>query len=172
MIEPIRSSRLRLREASRDDLDAVSDLLAGTPRALACSAPFRTDVAPAALDQVVQAALHSRDRQFLLLEEVARESAVMGLLDIRLHHPWARSAFIELLLLAPGARGRGFGREACEAWHRWAVGGRDLVEVQASVLAEDAGALSFWRALGYRETGLRRRDETGRTCLTLIRPLE
>jgi RimJ/RimL family protein N-acetyltransferase len=172
MVERIRSSRLRLREASREDLETVRDLLAGTPRALACSAPFRTGVAPAALEQIVQAALLSRDRQLLLLEEVARWHAVVGLLDMRLHHPWARSAFVELLLLAPEARGRGFGREACEAWQRWAAGRRELVEVQASVLAEDQGALAFWRALGYRETGERRRDETGRSCLTLVRPLE
>lgn len=172
MTDVIRSKRLRLREASGDDLEAVRDLLVGTPRTLACSAPFRTEVAPAALDQILRAARNSHDRQFLLLEERGRGGSVLGLLDVRLHHPWARSAFIELLLLAPSARGRGIGREACEAWHAWAAGQRELVEVQASVVEEDAGALSFWRALGYRETGRRRPDETGRPCLTLIRPLE
>ena len=56
MTDVIRSKRLRLREASGDDLEAVRDLLGGTPRALACSAPFRTDVAPAALDQILLSA--------------------------------------------------------------------------------------------------------------------
>jgi diamine N-acetyltransferase len=165
----LRTSGLRLREGAREDLVLLRDLIAAAPASMA-SPGLAGQVARAPLEQLLQVSKASPDHLLLVLEEKGSGGPV-GLLQVRLRHPWPRAAFIELLLLVPAARGRGYGRQACEALHDWARIERRLLEVQAAVLAEDVRALAFWRALGYRETGETRKDDGGRSyrilCLKL-----
>ena len=169
MDKPIGTRRLRLRDASERDLTALRHLLADTPRALTCF-PFSGAPAVAAVEEMLRIAIRYADRRLLIIEEKKGRRAV-GLLDLRLHHPWSGAVFIELLLLAPEARGHGYGREACEACHDWASEVRGYRESHAGVLAEDGEARAFWRALGYRETGESHADDAGRSFLVFVRAL-
>ncbi len=55
-----------------------------------------------------------------------------------------------LLLLDPAVRGRGLGRRLMAAFERWAAG-RGARRVMLSVVHENASALRFWAAIGYRK---------------------
>jgi RimJ/RimL family protein N-acetyltransferase len=158
LLKRLQSRRLLLRPATRQDLIVLRDLIAAAPPGLA-SPGLAGEVAPAALEQLLQAAAVDRRRQLLVIEE--KGPGVVGLILVRLHQPWAGAAFVELLLLAPQVRGRGYGREACEAWQAWARKKERIVEFQAAVSLIDLAASSFWAALGYRDTGEIRKDDAG-----------
>jgi RimJ/RimL family protein N-acetyltransferase len=151
---------LRIRAATRKDLDALRELVAGIPRSLA-SPGLTGAVALPAVEQLLLTGVVAGDRQLLLIE-TRKPRQVVGLLDARLHQPRPGTAFVELLLFRPSARGQGLGGEACRAWQAWLQRSRGIREVQAAVLEQDAAALTFWSGLGFRGTGERREDDTGR----------
>jgi GNAT superfamily N-acetyltransferase len=65
-----------------------------------------------------------------------------------------RRAYVELLAVAETAEGRGVGRvlmEHAEAWAR----DHDCIEVTLDVFASNAGAIAFYRRMGYEADHLR-----------------
>ena len=83
--------------------------------------------------------------------------AMLGVADVIRGWNAPHKAIIGLLLLAEPWQRRGIGRafaalveEAIRAWP-------EIATVRVGVVASNAGALAFWRRLGYRETGELRR---------------
>jgi len=68
---------------------------------------------------------------------------------------WERSdtdgmPWLGLLMIRRDCQRRGFGREAAKGFLRWAAD-RGWPEVRLGVVEDNRAALSFWRALGFRE---------------------
>ena len=81
------------------------------------------------------------------------DDAMIGVADVIRGWNAPHKAIIGLLLLAEPWQRRGLGRafaalleEAIRAWP-------EITTLRAGVVASNAGALAFWRTLGYRETG-------------------
>ena len=163
----IKTRNLLLRPALAADLTALRDLLGEAPDEMAAPG-VAGEIAPAALEQLVQSAGLDERRRLLVFEEEASDE-VVGLLLAQLGKPWPRAAFVELMLLAPRVRGRGYGREAFEAWEERVVRREGVLEIQAAVRLGDGPAVAFWAALGYRDTGEVRRDDSGRRFRILAR---
>jgi RimJ/RimL family protein N-acetyltransferase len=160
MAEGIRTKRLRAREARRGDEAVMRRLLAAAPEPLVAP-ELVGQLAPRAAGQLLLDSLLEGDRQLLLIQELSTGSWV-GMFELRIGHPWPRAAVVELLLLVGPARGKGYGQEICGAWLGWAKRERGLVEVQATVLEDDARALSFWQGMGFRDTGRVQHDQAKR----------
>lgn len=79
---------------------------------------------------------------------------------------------IGLLAIAGDRRGRGYARSACEAIEamvRASPHGRSL---RIGIVETNRGAFDFWRHLGFRETGERKRpDEFIADVVLLEKPL-
>jgi GNAT superfamily N-acetyltransferase len=67
-------------------------------------------------------------------------------------------AIIGLLLLAEDRQRRGLGRTFAALVERAIAAWPEIATVRIGVVETRAGALAFWRRLGYRETGERKRD--------------
>jgi ribosomal protein S18 acetylase RimI-like enzyme len=84
----------------------------------------------------------------------ARAGAVVGYLAGSTAEPGdlrpVRTAELESMCVAPGERGRGVGEALARAFLEWSTG-RGAVWVSVSAYAANAGALAFYRRLGFAE---------------------
>jgi RimJ/RimL family protein N-acetyltransferase len=68
-------------------------------------------------------------------------------------YPVRESAVIGLLLLAEAWQRRGIGRAFAALLEQRIASWPEIERFRLGVVASNAGALAFWRKLGYRETG-------------------
>ncbi len=77
----------------------------------------------------------------------------VGCVDIVRGWPDARTAIIGLLLLVPAARGRGVGEAALQRIEQQVGGWPGIDTLRVAVAASNAGALPFWRRMGFVAVG-------------------
>ena len=80
-------------------------------------------------------------------------AAMIGCADVIRGYPVRESAIIGLLLLAQDRQRRGLGRAFAALVERKIASWPEIERLRIGVVASNAGALAFWRKLGYRETG-------------------
>jgi RimJ/RimL family protein N-acetyltransferase len=79
--------------------------------------------------------------------------AMIGCADVIRGYPVREKAVIGLLLIVEPWQGRGLGRAFERLIVRTLDDWPEITTVRIGVVATNAGALAFWRKLGYRETG-------------------
>jgi len=79
--------------------------------------------------------------------------AMIGCADVIRGYPVPEKAVIGLLLLAEPWQRRGIGRAFEQLVVRTLADWPEITTVRIGVDTSNAGALAFWRRLGYRETG-------------------
>jgi GNAT superfamily N-acetyltransferase len=77
---------------------------------------------------------------------------LVGIIDLTLDHPDARTAHLGLMLMDPNCRGRGAGSRAYVQVEEWARI-RGAGKIRLGVLAGNDGAMRFWKRAGYLATG-------------------
>jgi len=100
--------------------------------------------------------------------------AMIGCIDLVRGWPDADTAVIGLLLLEPGARGRGVGRLAFDAIAAQVREWPEVNQLRAVVVESNAIARPFWERLGFCANGQTRPHEAGRvksTAVVLMKPL-
>jgi GNAT superfamily N-acetyltransferase len=98
--------------------------------------------------------------------------AMIGCADVIRGYPVRQKAVIGLLLLAQSWQRRGLGRgfaalieQAIGAWP-------EIGQLRIGVVASNEGAVTFWRKLGYRDTGeIKSNPEFVREVVVLEKPL-
>ena len=115
---------------------------------------LRTDGAPPAADAAAHLLSEAEvdDRRQLLAVFSPAGEAVLGVLDLHLHHPEPGVAHLGLLLLRESARGRGYGRELVAALEA-ALARAGFHALRLSVVRQNPEARAFWEAVGYAEAG-------------------
>ena len=81
------------------------------------------------------------------------DDAMIGCADVIRGYPVAQKAVIGLLLLAEAWQRQGIGRAFERLVVRTLADWPEITTVRIGVVATNASALTFWRKLGYRETG-------------------
>src|SRR5436309_10828183 len=79
--------------------------------------------------------------------------AMIGCADVIRGYPTRTKAVIGLLLLAEPWQGRGLGRALTALVEQAIAAWANIATVRVGVATSNAGALAFWRKLGYVETG-------------------
>jgi RimJ/RimL family protein N-acetyltransferase len=79
--------------------------------------------------------------------------AMIGCADVIRGYPVPEAAVIGLLLLAESWQRRGLGRAFAALVEQRIASWPEIERFRLGVVAANAGALAFWRKLGYRETG-------------------
>jgi RimJ/RimL family protein N-acetyltransferase len=100
--------------------------------------------------------------------------AMIGCADVIRGYPVRESAVIGLLLLAEDWQRRGLGRAFAALVEQAIAAWPEISRFRLGVVASNAGALAFWRALGYRETGEVKPAHSGfvREVIVLEKPVE
>jgi len=115
------------------------------------------EVSPSAARDLFEAAPPGRSLDDKLLYGVFdRSGGLVGVLDAFRRYPddatcpdgAARAWWIGLLMLAPGVRGRGLGREIVEAFAAF-VRSQGGASVDLGVVEDNAPAYEFWQRLGF-----------------------
>lgn len=83
---------------------------------------------------------------------------MIGCADVIRGYPVREKAVIGLLLLAERWQRRGFGRAFALLLENVVSGWPEIATLRIGVVDRNAGALAFWRKLGYAETGETKRD--------------
>jgi ribosomal protein S18 acetylase RimI-like enzyme len=78
-----------------------------------------------------------------------RVGTLVGLIDVARGYPQPCTWYIGLLLMDPAIRSRGFGRVVVQALKRQAAC-HGATSIMLSVVKENARALKFWHAQGFR----------------------
>jgi GNAT superfamily N-acetyltransferase len=89
-------------------------------------------------------------RRLFVIEEA--RGIPIGLLDLALDIPVPDEATVRLLVLEPGHRGLGFGREIAEGTF-WALGRAGYKRVRLGVARGESEAAHFWASIGLWEYG-------------------
>ncbi len=102
------------------------------------------------------------------------DQAMIGCADVIRGYPSPERAVIGLLLLAEAWQRRGFGRAFAALVERRIASWPEIERLRIGVVASNAGALTFWRKLGYRETGEVRPPHSGflREVIVLEKPVD
>jgi len=78
---------------------------------------------------------------------------MIGCADVIRGYPVRDKAVIGLLLLAESWQRRGFGRAFALLVEQMIAAWTEITTLRIGVVLQNAGALAFWRTLGYVETG-------------------
>lgn len=157
---------VRVRRATRADADAARRLWLLLQAEHARLDPRFAPAGDAALRWTTEFAdllASANDGVWVAEAEGAGGSNVVGLATAHLRLPapiyeQAVVAYVDVVVVAPEARGRGIGRRLVahvEAWAR-EEGARDL---EAGVVAANAGARAFWRSVGAHDAAVTVRKE-------------
>ncbi|OII63275.1 GNAT family N-acetyltransferase [Streptomyces sp. CC53] len=100
------------------------------------------------------------------------EGRVIGIAVTLAHHPGPDDPdpWIGLLMVHARDHRMGFGRELAEIVEK-RFRGLGRTGVKLAVLDNNTRALTFWRALGYRETDRREDRKSGRDCVVMRKAL-
>lgn len=138
---------MKLRPLSADDRAALADFYAraadyvmletGTPPGETTLDDFLTG-APPGIDPATSVRLGAEGPDGLL-----------GIAEMAFGYPHPRDAYIGLLLLDPGARGRGLGRAMVDRLTEIAVA-RGADRMLIAVLQDNPGGMAFWLAQGFQ----------------------
>src|SRR5262249_32429932 len=80
-------------------------------------------------------------------------SAMIGCADVIRGYPTRDKAVIGLLLLAEAWQRQGLGRAFAALIEQAIADWREITTLRLGVVKTNAGAMAFWRKLGYCETG-------------------
>ena len=81
-----------------------------------------------------------------------RDGLLAGVLELLQGYPDPQTWYLGLLLFDPDIRGAGLGSAVYAATRRWAIA-HGARRIQLVVQEQNAPALAFWRARGFREIG-------------------
>lgn len=157
---------IEVREATREDFDALNEILAEGDAYHREALPhiFRAADGPARPDEFLTLALADEDEVILVAESGGQ---VVGLAhvsvrespDIPIFVP-RRYAHVSTVVVREEVRRMGVGRALMERVHRWALG-KGLTEIELGVWEFNQAARAFYEQLGYvttRRTMTRRLD--------------
>ena len=88
----------------------------------------------------------------VLLSIVSDQKQLVGVFDLLKGYPDPTTLNLGLMLLEPSSRGKGIGTKAYKVLEEWIVS-RQFNKVRLGVLFGNEKGLSFWRKMGYIETG-------------------
>lgn len=84
---------------------------------------------------------------------------MIGCVDVIRGYPVREKAVIGLLLLAENWQRKGFGRAFALLLEQVIAGWLEIATLRIGVVDRNVGAMTFWRKLGYSETGEVKRNE-------------
>lgn len=148
----------RIVAPSDADIAALHELCLGTPaywRLCEGKAPGRDQIAGWFAGQDLPEGLSLADDYFFMLWA---ENRPVGLCQVLRGWPYRSRCMIGLMLIVEEWQGLGLGRLAYREVERLIADWPGSQTVWIGVAANNEPALSFWRSLGFRETGERRRD--------------
>lgn len=95
-------------------------------------------------------------------------SEMIGVIDMRLHHPERVATTIGMVMIAEPWQRRGHGRAAWSLVEAWLAGSAGMETARAGVEAFNIGGLRFLEALGFAVTGEATRVPVGERLVRLI----
>ncbi len=101
------------------------------------------------------------DKRIFAIRE-SEEAAPIGCIDVVRGFPNASTAVLGLLLISESHQRRGLGTDAFEALRVWiAREWPEMKRIRIGVVAVNLDAIAFWKRLGFRENGERRKYQAG-----------
>jgi RimJ/RimL family protein N-acetyltransferase len=100
-----------------------------------------------------------REKKFTF--SIEREGVSIGCVDLLRGYPGVHQAMLGLLILREDAQGQGAGRMAFQAVEAYVRTWPEITSLRIGVVEANAGVLTFWRKMGFMDTGLRRPYENG-----------
>lgn len=82
----------------------------------------------------------------------AQEHRLIGVFDLIKAYPNPETLSLGLMLLEPASRNKGLGHLAYKSLEEWALD-QNMVRVRLGVISTNEKGLSFWKSVGYIETG-------------------
>jgi len=90
------------------------------------------------------------NKRFIICEQTDKPVGMIGLYDINWIH---RTSEIGVYLGDKGAKGKGYGKEACRLVEQFAKEYLNLRKIKLNVVLENKIALNMWESLGYKKVG-------------------
>jgi UDP-4-amino-4,6-dideoxy-N-acetyl-beta-L-altrosamine N-acetyltransferase len=116
------------------------------------NAPFRS-ITPEEHDAWFEEIQHRADVRIFGIREDGR---LVGSCQLHSIHPVHRSAELQIRIGAPGARGRGIGRQALRQLLRYGFGELDLHRIYLHVFATNEPAIGLYERAGFHREGVLR----------------
>ena len=142
---------LRLLTGAPDEMAALQRVLAAAPAYFETITGLPPGNAEAQSTFTALPPGKSYDDKFLW--GLYADERMIGCADVIRGYPVREKAIIGLLLLAEPWQRRGLGRAFALLVEQVIGGWREIETLRLGVVERNAGALSFWRKLGYVETG-------------------
>ena len=96
------------------------------------------------------------------------QTALIGLVDFRLHWPRANLAYLGMVMVAEPFQRRGIGRQAWALLHPWLAESAQIETVRLGVEQFNHKGLHFFSSLGFELTGDTNRIRVGERLVRLL----